>query len=496
MLILKKLNNIYSFEGSLQEKNAIRNILTFEDEKLKHVKAIRGTARFSFKKKFYSTQTNTYRIGLHKRVCEGLKQNNIAYKIIDRSVYKFPSTFKIVPNLRDYQNEAASAFLQEKVGIIKVATRGGKTYIAAELIKQIITTHPQAKILFLVENSDLFVQTFKHFKNEFEEIGRIKERLFDIKSITVASMQTVTRRYYSKAFSTKKQTHNYLKTIDFLIVDEMHEYCSEKRRRILRYAANQSELILGLSATPFDEYEIDNIRLEEIFGPVIYTIEEQSLVEKKALAESKTLMLWLPQKLDDLYSYQAMYEYYIVHSKIRNQIIADLVTFAKTIDLKTLVFFARQEHGQILASRTQDPVIDFTDDSDYRQSVKEYFLSGKGKALYVSNIWKKGITLPEVQLVINAGGGKKKSAAIQKRGRILGTTEEKSRACTIDFLDDFKSDIIETSLNFCYLDEHALSRLRAYESLTGSENIVYFDTEQVNFQQDIQSYLMNWFNGK
>ena len=104
--------------------------------------------------------------------------------------------------------------------------------------------------------------------------------------------------------------------------------------------------------------------------------------------------------------------------------------------------------------------------------------------MIASNIWKKGITLPQVEVFLNISGGKEDTAAVQKRGRVLGTTEDKKKALTIDIIDEYDD----------FFSEHCLERIKAYEKEAGEENIdVIVISDTVDIQKTILEYVKNWF---
>ena len=100
-----------------------------------------------------------------------------------------------------------------------------------------------------------------------------------------------------------------------------------------------------------------------------------------------------------------------------------------------------------------------------------------------SYIYKKGITLPEAQIVLNASGGEERSLMIQIRGLVLGTTKLKNKALAIDFIDDFEK----------YFKQHSLSRMRIYEEQIGLKNIDVLDIQDEEFFSDLEHYLKDWF---
>src|SRR5690606_31261885 len=85
--------------------------------------------------------------------------------------------------------ECVTSALADRRGIIEIATGGGKTLIAAHLVREIARP-----ALFLVHTRDLMYQTIRVFERELGiPIGRAGDGQIDLKSVTVATVQTCAR---------------------------------------------------------------------------------------------------------------------------------------------------------------------------------------------------------------------------------------------------------------------------------------------------------------
>ena len=119
-----------------------------------------------------------------------------------------------------------------------------------------------------------------------------------------------------------------------------------------------------------------------------------------------------------------------------------------------------------------------------REKEKQKFLDGSGKVLLASNIFKKGVTLPQVEVLINADEGLEDAQTIQKKGRVLGATSNKPRSLVIDFFDLYDA----------YFSEHSETRLNTYVRSIGQKRIGILDTSVEDWLETFKKWTIKWFN--
>ena len=456
--------------------------------------------------KFYTPASKRFKrgdsfwFGLLNYVVKRLDREGVRYSIEgfeDRDVSWVTFGDKFLSDERNYQKEAILKTLTRGYGIIKVPTRGGKTYIASEMIRLLLDRNPGHKFLFLVDSAEIYRQAIGDIAGVVglpeEEIGQIRGQKFDLKAINVGMIQTIQsglkrRKPDTTEHRRRRETFTkFLKELNVLFVDEIQEFGeSQPRIKVIRRCVDV-DYIVGLSATPYKESgEIAKITIESLTGGVVYEIEEAELVDAGVLVRNKILLLLMKHKMYGSHlglSYFSLFDKVILENFHRNEMLKAVIDACYKLSLKTLVLFSSVKHGKMLS---KDMGFEFAwgdyKDED-RDRVKEEFLDGKGKVLFASGIWKKGITLPEVEVLINADGGKEQSLVIQRRGRVLGISEGKTKALAIDFVDDYDR----------YFNKHSLERIRAYEKKVGKEGIDVLDTDDVDFIDQLEDYLVDWF---
>ncbi len=464
---------------------------------------------------------NEISLGMTKYVCEICEREQIEYKLVDFE--KFNSNFdiskiKLTEGLRPHQIEAVKSFFNNKFGqfgIIKIPTRGGKTFTAAECIR-ISKKLGCKKSVFLVDGVDLFNQTVDEFSKFFNinknEIGKLQgEGVWDFKEINVATIQTLSGILFpskdksktliiegKKIKTTRKKTkeelekdrikktklEKLLRDVEFLIVDEVQEYSSDNRLGTIRKFKNLN-FLLSLSATPFkSEDEIGNLNLREVVGDVIYTVSEEELVENGSLVKNKVLIILFDSKIVTADTYLEYYDKNVIRNDLRNEMVLKLTNILKQIGLKSLFMITRKEHGHLLSKKSGVYFVSGDDVSKDRDKIKTEFLNKKAGILYASDIYKKGVSLNSCEVLVNVSGGKEKSSIIQKRGRVLASSEGKSSALIIDIFDEKP-----------YFSEHSKNRLEAYIDTVGEDNIIILESNDESFYNDLSFIIEEYFHG-
>lgn len=438
----------------------------------------------------------TFRRGMIQPLLNYAKRKKIPIEVKDYE-YSFPAGIQVDDRMQGkyfYQEEAVRAFYGRRFGILQVPTRGGKTFIAAEILR-IFLASDTGNFLFITDNTTLFTQAVNDFKRYFEryggvEVGEIREGHVDVsKRVTVAMIQTI-----QVAFSPRNRDKNklrslaeYMRTLKFLCVDEVHDNCSIARIRIYK-RCRMLEYLLCLSATPYrDDKLVDNLRLLEWSGGVIYKIGEEVLVDAGVLSEYRAYMLYLNHEMQDYYNENLNYaeckKAMLYNSKVRNRALIKVINLMRSLKIKTLVIFQSIEHGHKIASMTKDTFISGETSAEEREEAKRKFLEKKGGVLIASDIFKKGVTLPAARCVIIADGGLDSSITIQRKGRVLGAVEGKTRSIVIDFFD------------YCdlYFSKHSTARMETYVKSIGEDSVRILDTAVTGWIKELKKDVEQWF---
>ena len=131
----------------------------------------------------FERQQMRYPTGLYSILNKILTECGYTHDVIDaRCVPKFGTQLQMhSKKLRDYQEEVVTKAIESERGVIKIATGGGKTVIAAAIVARL-----NLKTLFIVYSIDLLQQTADEFEKMFQiKVGRIGGGICDIKRINI-----------------------------------------------------------------------------------------------------------------------------------------------------------------------------------------------------------------------------------------------------------------------------------------------------------------------
>lgn len=493
MIKIERIDNFqYSFRFS--DKTGMKNVaraLTFKNPDV----FARNRNIEKFDKRNY-----TFPIGMLLTLEKYCKENQLKINITDYK-YEFPENITIDNRLCGkyiHQYNAVKAFYKKRFGIIVVPTRGGKTFIASEILRIFLLSEKEGNFLFCVDNTTLFNQAVEDIKKFFEpyqdiEIGEIRAGKIDTtKRVTVAMIQTIQSTFSSRCKDKVKQRtlKQYMHTLKFLCVDEIHDNCSDSKLKLYK-TCKSLEYQLCLSATPYrSEALVQNLKLKAWSGDVCYEISEDELRNVGVLSDYKVFELLVDHNnidydidLDDC-DYNELRKRLIFQSDVRNSVLLSVIDIVNKLKLKTLVLFQSIEHGNTISNITGLPFISGADKDEKREEEKKKFLDSRdGGILLASNIFKKGVTLPDCEVLISVDGGLEDANTVQKKGRVLGTTKDKNRSLIIDFIDVY--DV--------YFSEHSEARLNTYINAIGESKVGILDTSADDCYETLNEWIKKWF---
>lgn len=504
-MILKQIQKKIHFSGDRTEVRILKNILTFRHPEAENIplyweKNADGSRKWDGKVKHYDSKNSTFSHGFIRFVLRELKKKTVdaeTIDFIDNDVSWVEFSEPFLSDERSYQREAIKEFLRFDWGIIKIPTRGGKTYVASEIIRLALEITPNLNVLYITEDSAVFRQNTSEIAKflRLKDIGELRGEKLNYSNINIAMMQTLQSKLKTIPRNAKNRKEKvkiqnvlkkFIKTVDFLIIDETQEFLSKDRRKVLRKFKN-AKRCLSISATPFKKSKpIDSLNLMSIIGDVLYEVPEERLESNGILAENRVALICVIHKVGDLrdMKYQALLTKLFYENNFRNSVIKKVIDVCSKLGLKLLIMSNSKVHVKSLSSAYKVPYLCGDNSEEEIDMGKDKFLSSKGGCMVVSEIWKKGVTLTEVLVFLNISTGTEETAILQKRGRVLGAKEGKTRALFIDLIDFFPK----------YFASHGLKRIEVYENNIGKEKIDIL-RENEKLEKKLENYMKKWFDG-
>lgn len=470
-------------ESDLDHILALDKHLSFKVQGAEHTAAYRGFinrdgdfVKWDGMKKML-TPTLQFATGLLDRVQEFYKDAGKEFEVIDKRTPKsvgipkdiLPKSAQLNKNPYPYQLETLEAGDKNDRGIIKVATGGGKSLIAA-----LISAKVGKKTIIYVIGKDLLYQFHSFFSEIFDEpIGIIGDGKCKIHNINIASIWTVGQAIGmnkkeilldgeddEEELSKNKYTdiNKMMKEAKVHIIDECHMSACETIQQIFKHTS--AEHLYGLSGSPWRDDGAD-LMIEAILGKYIINISASRLIEGGFLAQPLIRFRVTPQYPYELEKqYQSVYKKYITENDVRNGLILDATKVMVDKGYQTLVLFNSLKHGKILYELFKQhmdcAILDGKNDQEERDKVKKDLLDHKISCVLASRIFDIGVDIPSLSGLVIACGGKSTVKALQRVGRVIRKYPGKKYAAIVDFVDQAP-----------FLLEHSKARYKIYKSEKG-----------------------------
>jgi len=360
---------------------------------------------------------------------------------------------------RDYQTECLDALVKKSNcgGIVLSATGTGKTRIAGMYFDLL-----EGNGCFVVDELTLLDQTREELcKFLREKVGMIGDMKFRPKRVTVATIQTLYRHKDDPEYA------NWVRSLDVVFIDELH--LALNRSNLETVKKIPAKAVFGLTATLEMQKPYVAVRATALCGPVIYTYPLQEGVEEGHLVKGVVIGLDLVRKGKGKfeYGYQEEYASRIVRSRARNDAIEELVREAVDRGYYVIVLVERVEHTHRLAYRLEDlnvRTVFGEKTTKQRRATQKKFEKGRIEVIIANKVFKKGINIKRVDVIIDAASMKSKNDARQKYGRGVRTLKGKYGLIYIDVGDKTPEGITRSSPYWNRFQSAATSRRRALKA--------------------------------
>jgi DNA excision repair protein ERCC-3 len=315
-------------------------------------------------------------------------------------------------DLRSYQHEWVSQFMETKSGVLVGPPGSGKTVATMGVLSAV-----EGETLVLVPGRELAGQwrdeLLAHTSLTPDQVGEYHGGTKDVRPVTIATYQTAGMDRHRQLFDSREW--------GLIVYDECHHIPSDIYRRS---ADLQTKHRLGLSSTPVRETD-DEEEIYTLIGPPIGT-DWDALFDEGFVAEPEVDILYVPWGDDDHRN-----QYVSVEGHERRQLAATNPAKAEEIERllsehpteKALVFVEYLDQGRELSARLDVPFISGETPHHRREKLFEQFRSGSLSTLVVSRVGDEGIDLPNAGLALVASGlGGSRRQGAQRAGRTMRPT--------------------------------------------------------------------------
>ena len=336
--------------------------------------------------------------------------------------------------LRDYQQYAAESFWEGGSGVVVLPCGAGKTIVGAASMAQAQTT-----TLILVTNT----VAGRQWRDELlrrttltpEEIGEYSGEKKEIRPVTIATYQVVTRK--------TKGEYRALELFDsrdwgLIIYDEVHLLPAP----VFRMTSDlQSRRRLGLTATLVREDGREG-DVFSLIGPKRYDAPWKELEMAGYIATAECIEVRVDMDAEERMLYAT------VQPRDRYRIAAQAAAKLRAVDKilarhpqQALIIGGYVDQLKELGAHLDAPVIDGSTSTAKRERLFQQFREGTLPILVVSKVANFSIDLPEAALAIQVSGtfGSRQEEA-QRLGRLLRPKEEEALFYSLVTRDSLDAD--------------------------------------------------------
>jgi len=314
--------------------------------------------------------------------------------------------------LREYQHEWVSRFLDAGSGVLVGPPGSGKTVAAMGIIAAI-----EGETLVLVPGRELAGQwreeLLAHTTLTAEQVGEYHGGEKEIRPVTIATYRTAGMDRHRQLFDSREW--------GLIVYDEVHHIPADIYRRS---ADLQTRHRLGLSSTPVREDDRED-DIYTLVGPPIGT-DWDALFEAGYVAEPSVEIRYVPWGTEE-----AQNQYVSADGTERRQLAATNPAKADEVEgllghhpeEKALVFVDYLDQGRELAARLDAPFVSGETPHHRREKLFEGFREGTRPTLVVSRVGDEGLDLPSAELAVVASGlGGSRRQGAQRAGRTMRPT--------------------------------------------------------------------------
>lgn len=333
---------------------------------------------------------------------------------------------------RPYQDDVHKRILAYGSGVIDAPPRSGKTLMAARAIDAIALP-----TIYVAPSVQIVRQTYEVFCRLWGEDmvarldGTATPQQRDIsKAIVVAT-----------AVSASRQSAEFWKTRNVLVIDEFHHAAAETYHRISELAS-EAYYRLMFTGTHFRTAG-DDLAMAAVCSQVLRSISISELVNGGFLAAPRIVFATVPGDRLPALPWDEAYEAGIASHQQRNLRVAQIANaIGNQNGIPTLVIVKRRAHADLLGQMIPESVVVKGGEGVLTSRAVQRFASGEGHVLIGTSVIGEGVDLPRASALIYAAGGDASVQMMQSYFRPLTASAGKPVGLIYDFHDEHGTDTL------------------------------------------------------
>jgi Type III restriction enzyme, res subunit/Helicase conserved C-terminal domain/LAGLIDADG-like domain len=324
--------------------------------------------------------------------------------------------------------------------------------------------------LFVVPSKWLLHQTIASLRECMPDapIGQIGDGVYDVQFFTVATIQSLSSM--SPVRKTSKKTGRaahpdyatLMQSFDVGVFDEAHHIRGDGDWYRV-FVDLDARFKIGVSATVFfdntKEQESGIIWLRGTCGPIRYEVSASRLIQAGYLL-AQSVKMYRVHEPDDVREarYSAtLKKRCITENEHRNAMIGAIVR--DLAPRKTIIIAREHAHIRAICEMLDNNSVPFRvltgkTSHDQRMDYVDDFTSKRGPHVLVGNVLGEGVDIPDVEVVVNAEGGKDEKQTWQRQRNLTVVEGSKKAPLMVDFYDCMSK----------VFEKHSRARLKVYKS--------------------------------
>ena len=393
-------------------ENLVKYALTFRVPRA--YRTFRGMEWSFVPRSFYFQDLCAFPTGFLNDVLSFLEQHGIQVKVVDQRRRPEAGTpFKLHGvKLKGFQEQAVEKALSLERAVIYGVVSSGKTVIAAAIASRL-----GLPFLYVTHRQDIARQTYERFKQWFPP------------NYPLGIITGSVKKHGESIIATYQSLKDLPLEFPVLLVDECHHVVSEVFSRVVCMC--DAYYRFGFTGTPRGRSDALDKIMDRLLGPVVQVADYETTRKEGLSCEVKFVLVIIDEEQrfsrpDDFYEAESKF---IVGATRRNQLIK-LICEGSTRGV-TLVIVRRKEHGMMLHQMIPGSLYV---DSSSPASVRERARKMTEGVLIATSVIEEGIDNPNIEVLVNAAGGKSPIVTSQRVGRGLRFREGKVLK-VVDFVD-------------------------------------------------------------
>ena len=396
--------------------------------------------------KYFGVATASFYTGLLEWVEQLLRIRQIGVAVTTERMPALRPRCPDVPShvtLRDYQAQIVEDALHRRRGIIQAAVNAGKTEIALEIIRRLRLT-----TLYIVPTKALYDQALEAMETRLPDLpcGEIRDGpTFEPQLITVAMIQSLVRMLSPWGSDAAKR---WIKSVECIIGDECH-HSGGQRWSLPFKRSTSAQYRFGLSATPLGMGKARDMLLIGLTGPVFGAVTTPELVKRGLSVQTEVRFIAytsLAGQLTDFTGkdYAIIYQLGIEENAPRALAGLGAIRPHLQAGQRVCLFVDTIDHGDFLRHDSQQrlagtpallpQLLYGSEPPPRRREILDRFTRAE-RPFLITTLLKEGVNIPEIDVLVNAGGRKSEWLTRQQGGRVLRTRTGKTLAIIYDFID-------------------------------------------------------------